>query len=280
MKKYKPTSPGRRGMTGISYRDVLTSTEPFKSLTKGVQRSVGRNSKGRITVRHKGGGAKRLYREVSFDYKQENIPARVVSVEYDPNRSSFISLVVYKNGARQYRLTPGGVKVGDEMVMSKSARVKSGNALPLGLLPSGTRVYNIELQPGSGGKLARSAGDSAEIMSHEKGLTLVRLPSKELRHILSAAWATVGATTPEERRFVIYGKAGRSRRKGIRPTVRGSAMNPVDHPYGGGEGKAPQGTRRPKNKWGKGVRGVKTRGKKKYSNMYIVSRRPKVKRKK
>lgn len=273
MKIFKPTSPGRRGMTGINYRELLSGDRPFKGLVKGVKRGYGRNNDGRITTRHKGGGAKRKMREVSFDYLKKNIPARVETVEYDPNRTSFINLVLFNDGQRQYRLAPRELKVGDTFEISENAKVVPGNALPIGKIPAGVPIFNIEFQPGGGGKLVRSAGESAEVVAQEEDRTLVKLPSKETRYVSSHAWATVGSLSCEEHRFVTIGKAGRHRHMGVRPTVRGAAMNAVDHPHGGGEGKAPQGMKRPKNKWGKVRYGVKTRKTKKYSDKFIVSRR-------
>ncbi len=262
-------------MTGINFREFLSGDKPLKSLMKGLKKNAGRNSAGRITTRHKGGGAKRKYRLVTFDYKKKEIPGRIASIEYDPNRTSFISLVVYNDGEKQYRLSPKEIKVGDKVIISDKATVTPGNSLPVGKIPAGVPIYNIEFQPDGGGKLARSAGESVEVIAQEKDRTLLKLPSKETRYVSSRVWATIGSLSREEHRFVKIGKAGRSRHMGIRPTVRGSAMNPVDHPYGGGEGKAPQGTKRPKNKWGKGTRGVKTRKKTKYSNRLIVERRKK-----
>lgn len=266
-------------MTGIDYRKLLTTSTPEKSLTRGRKRAVGRNNAGRITTRHKGGGVKRLYRDVTFDYKKQGVPGRIATVEYDPNRSAFISLVVFKDGDKQYRLAAKDAKVGDEIVISASAEQKPGSALPLSMIQSGTPIFNVEFKAGGGGKLARSAGQSLQVVAQEEKRTLVRMPSKEVRYLPSNAWATIGTLTNEEYRFVNWGKAGHSRRKGIRPTVRGTAMNPVDHPYGGGEGVQPQGTKRPKNLWGRGTRGVKTRDKKKYSRTFIVSRRTKNKKK-
>jgi len=279
MKIYKPTSPGRRNMTGIDYRNLLTTSKPEKSLTRGGKRDVGRNNAGRITVRHKGGGVKRLFRDVTFDYKKQGIPGRIATVEYDPNRSAFISLVVFRDGEKLYRLAAKNAKVGDEIILSADAEQKPGCGLPLSMIQSGTPIFNVEFKAGGGGKLARSAGQSLEVVAQEGARTLVRMPSKEVRYLPSNAWATIGTLTNEEYRFVNYGKAGRNRRRGIRPTVRGTAMNPVDHPYGGGEGVQPQGTKRPKNLWGRGTRGVKTRDKKKYSRSFIVSRRTKSKKK-
>lgn len=261
-------------MTGIRYRDVLTKKDPEKSLTFGFKRAVGRNNAGRITVRHKGSGNKRLYRLVTFAYDKRDVPGTVIGVEYDPNRTSFIALVQYKDGEKRYLLAGREMKEGVEIVHSEKAQVKPGNAMPVGRLVPGTPVYNIEFKPRGGGKLVRSGGVSAEILAQEGKYTTIKLPSKEVRKVLAACWGTVGSLSNEEHTFVTYGKAGRSRWKGIRPTVRGSAMNPVDHPYGGGEGRQMRGTRRPKNLWGKGTRGVKTRDRRKYSGVHIVSRRP------
>ncbi|NOY35337.1 MAG: 50S ribosomal protein L2 [bacterium] len=278
MKTYKPTTPSRRHMTGIDYRALLTRVEPEKSLTKGFRRANGRNSAGKITVRHKGGGVKRLYRQVDFKYDKFDIPATIKSIEYDPNRSGFIALAVYADGEKRYVLAPAQIKPGDKIIVSEKAEAKVGNRLPVGKIPVGTFIHNMELKPGSGAKMGRSAGSSAEVIAHDKNYALVKLSSGEVRKIPEKAWASVGQVSNSEHRLVVIGKAGRSRWMGIRPTVRGSAMNPVDHPLGGGEGRAGLGMRRPKNKWGKGVRGVKTRKPKKYSNVFIVSRRKKKKR--
>lgn len=277
MKKYKPTTPSRRGMTGISYRDVLTADKPKKSLTRGFRRAVGRNSFGRITTRHKGGGVKRLYREIDFKYDKKDIPAVIQSIEYDPNRSGFIALINYADGEKRYILVPGGMQKGDKITVSKNAEIKPGNRMLLKNISVGVFVYNIELKPESGAKLARSAGNYAEVIAHDRGYALIKLPSAEIRKVPDNAWASIGQVSNDEHRLVVIGKAGRARKMGIRPTVRGSAMNPCDHPFGGGEGRQGAGMRRPKNKWGKGVRGVKTRNKKKYSNIFIVSRRKKKK---
>lgn len=283
MKKYKPTTPSRRQMTGISYKDVLGSSKnsPLKSLTSGFKRTKGRNNRGRITTRHKGGGVKRLYRLVDFKYNKFDIPAKIETVEYDPNRSGFIALVSYADGEKRYVLAPQRLKPSDKFIVSEKAEIKVGNRLPLERIPSGTHVYNIELHPGGGAKLARSAGNFAELLAHDAGYAQVKMPSKEIRKILGKCWATIGAVSGEEHGLIVLGKAGRSRWLGIRPTVRGSAMNPVDHPLGGGEGRSPAGLKKgPKNKWGKGKRGVKTRNKKKYSNKMIIQRRKKKKKKK
>jgi len=267
-------------MSGILYRDVLTKTEPEKALTVGVKRAVGRNSRGRITTRHKGSGHKRLWRMIDFQFDKKNVPAKIKSIEYDPNRSAFIALIVYKDGIKRYMIAPANIKVGDEIIVSDKAEVAPGNRLPLSKIPVGTQVYNIEVKPDSGARLVRSAGSLAIVLAHDSGFTQIKMPSSEIRRVNSKAWASIGQVSNSEHGLVVIGKAGRSRWMGIRPTVRGSAMNPVDHPYGGGEGRALRGTRRPKNLWGKGTRGVKTRRVKKYSNHLIVQRRIKKKRKK
>lgn len=282
MKKYKPTTPSRRSMTGILYRKFLSSNQsnPLKSLTKGVKRAKGRNSAGRITTRHKGGGSKRRYRMVDFKYDKKDIPAKIETIEYDPNRSGFIALVSYLDGEKRYILVPQEIKVDDKFIVSEKAEVKVGNRLPLSKIPPGTRVYNIELQPKGGSKIARSAGNSAELLSLDAGYAHIKMPSKEIRKVSEKCWASIGSVSNEEHGLVVIGKAGRSRWMGIRPTVRGSAMNATDHPLGGGEGKAPAGLKKgPKNKWGKGKRGVKTRNKKKYSSIFIIQRRKTKKRK-
>ncbi|KKS77370.1 MAG: 50S ribosomal protein L2 [Parcubacteria group bacterium GW2011_GWC1_43_11b] len=266
-------------MSVVSYRGVLTTDAPHKALTKGGKRSVGRNNHGRITVRHKGGGHKRAYRELDFVFNKLEIPAKIESVEYDPNRSGFIALACYADGERRYILAPATVKVGDMVIASAKAEVKPGNRLPLSKIPVGTFVYNVEVKPNGGAKLVRSAGAYAEVLASDAGYTNLKMPSSEVRKISEKAWASIGAVSNEEYRLMNYGKAGRSRWKGIRPTVRGSAMNPVDHPYGGGEGAQGRGTRRPKTAWGKVTGGRKTRRAKKYSNVLIVSRRKNKKRK-
>ena len=275
MKTYAPRSPGRRQMTGINYREFLTRTTPEKSLIFGRFRSVGRNNRGRITTRHKGGGAKRLIREVDFYFDKKNIPARVDSVEYDPSRTAFIGLVVYKDGVKRYIVLPKDVMPGREVIVSEDAPLLPGNRLPLSKFPVGTLVYNISLTPEGKAVLVRSAGSFAEVLAHDGGYALIKLPSGEVRKIPVRAWASLGQVSNIENNLVVIGKAGRSRWMGIRPTVRGSAMNPVDHPYGGGEGRQLRGTRRPKNKWGRGTRGVKTRNPNKYSGKLIISRRTK-----
>jgi len=275
MKKYSPTTPSRRQMSGISFRGILTVREPEKKLTKGFKRVRGRNTFGRITTRHKGGGVKRLYREIDFKYDKKDIPAIIKTIEYDPNRSGFISLISYIDGEKRYVLLPSGLKVGDKVITSQNADIKPGNRLMLKNIPVGTFIYNIELRPGRVAKLARSAGTYAELSAHDKGFVLIKLPSGEIRKIHDNCWASIGQVSNEEHKLRIIGKAGRSRWLGIRPTVRGSAMNPVDHPLGGGEGRQSLGLKRPKNLWGKGIRGVKTRKRKKYSNIFIITRRKK-----
>ncbi|MEK7505109.1 MAG: 50S ribosomal protein L2 [Patescibacteria group bacterium] len=273
MKTYRPTTKSRRHTITINYRAVLTAAEPHKPLTFGRKRYMGRNKAGRITVRHKGGGSKRLYREIDFRYDKINIPARIETIEYDPNRSGFIALVLYADGERRYVLAPKGLKVGDSLMASAEADLTTGNRLPLAKIPVGSFVYNLEVKPGGGAKLVRSAGNFAQVLSNDAGYTLIKMPSSETRKIDDQAWASIGSVSNEENKLIKLGKAGRSRWLGIRPTVRGSAMNPVDHPYGGGEGRQGRGTRRPKTMWGKITGGRKTRRPKKYSNHLIISRR-------
>lgn len=275
MKKYNPTSPGRRSGEMVDYKDFLTRSEPEKGLTFGFRRSNGRNSYGRITTRHKGGGVKRLYREIDFKYDKIDIPAKVASIEYDPNRTSFIALIVYKDGEKRYVLAPSGLKVGQEVMTSEKAELKIGNRLPLGNIPIGTTIFNIELKTGAGGQIARSAGSGALIAAQEGSYTSIQMPSKEIRMIPSKNWASIGALSNAEHRFMTWGKAGRMRHKGIRPTVRGTAMNPRDHAHGGGEGRTQRGLSGPKTPWGKLARGVKTRKKFKRSDKFILARRKK-----
>ncbi len=274
MKEYKPTSPSQRGRISINYRAVLSGHKPEKSLMKGSKDHAGRNSFGRITVRHQGGGHKKNHRLVDFRFDKKNIPAKITTIEYDPFRSGFIGLAVYADGAKRYIVLPQKVKVGDTFLVSESAPITLGNRLPLGNMPVGTCVYNIELKPNGGAVLARSAGNSCEVVAQDAGYTHLKMPSSEIRRVISTAWASVGEVSNEEHRLVIIGKAGRSRWMGVRPTVRGAAMNAVDHPHGGGEGKQGRGSRRQKTLWGKpSGKGQKTRRPKKYSNVFIVSRR-------
>ncbi len=273
MKKHKPTTQSRRATITLEYRKLLSRTTPEKKLTKGVKRSVGRNNQGRITTRHKGGGNKRLYRAVDFVYDKKNIPAKLSSIEYDPNRSAFIGVAVYQDGEKRYTIVPKSMKVGDKFQVSETAPIAPGNRLPLKNIPVGTFIFNIELKPGSGAKMVRSAGTFAQLVALSDGYAQLKMPSTEIRKVMDDCWATVGEVSNDEHKLVSYGKAGRSRWKGIRPTVRGTAMNPVDHPYGGGEGRQGRGTKRPKTMWGKITGGRKTRTPKKYSNDLIVSRR-------
>lgn len=271
MKKYSPTSPGRRQAEMVD-TSALARKEPERSLTAGFQRSVGRNAQGRITTRHKGGGVKRLYRLVDFLYDKRDVPAVVEALEYDPNRTSFIALVRYADGERRYVLAPQGWAAGSRFLVSESAPIEVGNRLPLRAIPVGTFVFNIEFEPNKGAQLVRSAGAGAEVLAVEGGFAHLKLPSGEIRRVPSNAWATIGSLSNPEWALQTIGTAGRSRRRGIRPTVRGSAMNPRDHPYGGGEGRALRGTRRPKTLWGKVTGGVKTR-KRKRSDRLILQRR-------
>ncbi|MBP9715990.1 MAG: 50S ribosomal protein L2 [Candidatus Pacebacteria bacterium] len=274
MKTYKPTTPSKRHQTTVSYRNVLTTSTPEKSLTHGFKRSVGRNHQGRITTRHKGGGHKRLYREVDFMYNKHDIPAKITSIEYDPNRNAFIGLAVYADGEKRYVVVPKSVKVGDKFIVGEKAPLTVANRVPLKFIPVGTFVYNIEIKPGNGGKLVRAAGVFGQVVANDDGFTNIKMPSTEVRKVSENCWACIGEVSNGEFHLQNFGKAGRSRWKGIRPTVRGSAMNPVDHPYGGGEGAQGRGLRRAKTMWGKpSGKGQKTRTPKKYSNMHIVSRR-------
>ena len=274
MKKYRPTTPSKRHQTTVSYRGVLTKSTPEKSLTSGFKRSVGRNNQGRITTRHKGGGHKRLYREIDFMYNKRDIPAKITSIEYDPNRNAFISLACYLDGEKRYVIIPKSMKVGDSFTVGEKAPLKVGNRLPLKTIPVGTFVYNIEIKPGNGAKLARSAGVFGQVVANDLGYTNIKMPSTEIRKVSENAWACIGEVSNSEYHLQNIGKAGRSRWLGIRPTVRGTAMNPVDHPHGGGEGRQGRGLRRAKSMWGKPTgKGQKTRTPKKYSNMWVVSRR-------
>lgn len=277
MKKYNPTSPGRRDGSVIEYKKKLTSTQsnPRKSLTFGGRSTGGRNNAGRTTVLNRGGGNKRTYRLIDFKFDKKDISARVETIEYDPYRSGFIALVVYKDGERRYILAPQKLQAGDEIIASETAKpTVVGNRLPLGAIPVGTFVYNIEMKPGAGGRIARGAGNYAEVVAHDAGYTTIKMPSTEIRKIISSAWASIGAVSNEEYRLVDLGKAGRARYRGIRPKTRGAAKNAVDHPHGGGEGKSPRGHRRARTKQGRPVgKGQKTRSPKKYSNKFIVERR-------
>lgn len=276
MKHYKPTSEGRRGMTVVSYREKLTSTKnaPHKPLTKGMRSTGGRNSQGRTTNLYRGGGNKRTYRLIDFKFDKKDVVARVESVEYDPYRTGFVALVCYADGERRYILAPHGMKQGDEFIVSETAKPKAANRLPLGNIPVGTFVYAIEMKPGAGARIARSAGNYAEVVAHDAGFTLVKLPSSEVRRIISTAWASIGKVSNDEHQLIRLGKAGRARFLGLRPKTRGSARNAVDHPHGGGEGRAPRGHRRARTKQGRPTgKGQKTRSPRKHSNVFIVTRR-------
>lgn len=274
IKKYKPTSNGRRNMSSLDFAEVTTDT-PEKSLLKALPNKAGRNNQGKLTVRHQGGGHKRKYRVIDFKRNKDGIPGRVATVEYDPNRTANIALINYADGEKRYILAPKGIKVGTEIVSGPEADIKIGNALPLKNIPVGTVVHNIELKPGNGGQLARSAGAEAQILGKEGKYVLVRLVSGEVRMILETCRATIGQVGNLEHELVSIGKAGRSRWLGIRPTVRGSVMNPNDHPHGGGEGRAPIGRKSPMSPWGKPTLGYKTRKRNNPSDKFIVRRRKK-----
>ena len=271
IKVYKPTINSRRNMSVTDYSE-LSKVAPERSLLAPLKKNAGRNSYGRITVRHKGGGNRRKYRIIDFKRDKEGV-ATVLTIEYDPNRSSHIALVEYEDGEKRYILAPVGLKVGDKVEEGASADIKVGNALKLKDIPTGTVVHNVELYPGRGGQLARAAGNSAQLMAKENGFALLRLPSGELRNVSAECRATIGTVGNADHENVKLGKAGRTRHLGIRPTVRGSVMNPNDHPHGGGEGKAPIGRPGPCTPWGKPALGYKTRKKKKASNKMIVKRR-------
>jgi len=274
MKIYKPTSPGRRNMTKASDKQLTKKAKPFKKLLKTKKSRAGRSKEGTITVRHRGGGHKKKYRVIDFKRQKFGIPGRVISIEYDPNRTCFIALINYIDGEKRYILAPQELKVGNEIITNEKTPLKPGNRMMLKNIPSGTFVYNIELIPGHGGKIVRSAGNSAQIMSVEGNHAQISLPSGEVRMIPIKSMASIGALSNQEHMFENIGKAGRSRWKGKRPTVRGSAMNPVDHPHGGGEGRSGISLRLgPKTPWGKQAYGVKTRRPKKYSNKFIIKRR-------
>lgn len=274
VKKYNPTSPARRHMTVSSFEEI-TRKEPEKSLLVTLKSKAGRNEAGRITVRHQGGGEKRKYRIIDFKRNKDGVPAKVAAIEYDPNRSANIALLHYVDGEKRYILCPNGLKAGDTIVSGEGADIKVGNALQLRHIPVGTVIHNIELYPGKGGQLVRSAGNSAQLMAKEGNYAQVRLPSGEVRMVRVECKATIGQVGNLEHENISIGKAGRKRHMGIRPTVRGSVMNPVDHPHGGGEGRAPIGRPSPVTPWGVPTMGYKTRKKKKASDKYIVKRRNK-----
>lgn len=272
IKKYNPTSPARRNMT-VSTFEEITKTEPEKSLVEILKSKAGRNNYGKITVRHQGGGHKRQYRIIDFKRNKLDVPATVASIEYDPNRSANIALLNYADGEKRYIIAPNGLKAGDLVISSESADIKVGNALPLRNIPMGTIIHNIELKAGKGAQLVRSAGNSAQLMAKEGDYAQVRLPSGEVRMIRLECKATIGQVGNLDHENITLGSAGRKRHMGIRPTVRGSVMNPVDHPHGGGEGRSPIGRPGPVTPWGKPTLGYKTRNKKKLSSKFIVKRR-------
>ncbi|HRE88155.1 MAG TPA: 50S ribosomal protein L2 [Myxococcota bacterium] len=270
IKRYKPTSAGRRNMSVPGFEEV-TKTTPEKALLEPIKKSGGRNNHGHMTIRHRGGGHKRMYRVIDFRRNKVGVPANVAAIEYDPNRTARIALLHYLDGEKAYILAPGGLKVGDQVISSKNADIKPGNCLPLEFIPTGTVVHAIELRPEKGAQLARSAGVSAQLMAKEGKYALLRLPSGELRKVLQTCRATIGAVGNEEYQNILWGKAGRARWRGRRPHVRGVAMNPIDHPHGGGEGRT-SGGRHPVTPWGKPTKGAKTRNNKK-TDKYIVRRR-------
>lgn len=276
VKTYKPTSPGRRGLIGRSFEEV-TRSRPERSLVTALRKRGGRNFRGKITVRHRGGGHKRRYRLIDFKRDKSGIPARVDSIEYDPNRSARIALLVYADGEKRYIIAPLGLRVGDTVMSGTGVDIRLGNSLPLRDIPLGTMVHNIELRPGRGGQLARAAGTSAQLLAKEGNYATLRLPSGEMRMVLNRCMATVGQVGNVDHSNIKLGKAGRKRWLGIRPSVRGSAMNPNDHPHGGGEGRSPIGMPSPKSPWGKPTLGKRTRGRKP-SDKYIVRRRGKKRR--
>ena len=272
IKKYKPTTPGRRGMTTL-VNETITATRPERSLVEALNKKGGRNNNGRITTRHQGGGAKRQYRIIDFKRNKDDIPAVVKTIEYDPNRSANIALLAYVDGEKRYIIAPNGLTVGTRVVSGESCDIKTGNCCQLRNIPEGTFVHNVELRPGKGGQLARSAGCSAQILGIEDKYVTLRLSSGEVRKVLGVCRATIGVVGNADYNLVNIGKAGRTRWMGIRPTVRGSAMNPVDHPHGGGEGRTPVGRKSPMTPWGKKAMGVKTRKSKLASEKLIVRHR-------
>lgn len=274
IKRYKPTSSARRFMTVSAY-DEITTTKPERSLLEDQRKSGGRNAQGKITVRHIGGGNRRKYRIIDFKRDKDGVPATVKTIEYDPNRSANIALLFYKDGAKRYILAPVGLNVGDVIVSGETADIKAGNALKLENIPVGTMVHNIELQPGKGGQIARAAGMSAQLMAKEGKYATLKMPSGEMRYVLASCKATIGQVGNLEHEIIRIGKAGKTRHLGIRPTVRGVVMNPVDHPHGGGEGKNKSAGRHPVTPWGVPTKGHRTRNKKKASSRLIIRRRKK-----
>ena len=274
IKRYKPTTPSRRHMTGLDYSE-LTKKKPEKSLVVHLKKHSGRNNQGKITVRHRGGGHKKKYRIIDFKRFKDDIPATVKAIEYDPNRSANIALLAYADGEKTYIIAPNGLKIGDKLMNGPNAEIRLGNCLPMTVIPLGSEIHNIEMRPGKGAQLVRSAGNSAQLMAREGKMATVRLPSGETRMVPVDCRATLGSVGNSDHELVKIGKAGRKRHMGIRPTVRGSVMNPNDHPHGGGEGRAPIGRSAPSTPWGKPALGYKTRKKNKHSDKYIVSKRKK-----
>ena len=272
IRKYNPYTPSRRNMTSSDFAEI-TASKPEKSLTVSLKKNAGRNNQGKITVRHQGGGSRRKYRIIDFKRRKDNIPAKVLTIEYDPNRTANIALICYADGEKAYILAPNGLQVGQTVMNGEQAEVRTGNCLPLQNIPVGTEIHNVELYPGKGGQLVRSAGNSAQLMAKEGKYATLRLPSGEMRMVPIVCRATVGQVGNIDHELVNIGKAGRKRHMGIRPTVRGSVMNPNDHPHGGGEGKTGIGRPGPVTPWGKPALGLKTRKKKKQSNKLIVRRR-------
>jgi large subunit ribosomal protein L2 len=274
IQKFRPTTPSRRQMTMSSFEEV-TKTEPEKSLLAPLFKRAGRNNQGKITTRHRGGGHKRQYRIIDFKRTKDGIPGRVASIEYDPNRTSYIALINYADGLKTYIIAPKGLKVGDEIMSGPTADIKTGNALALENIPVGSVIHNIELKPGKGGQMVRAAGTSAQLLGKEDNYVTIRLTSGEIRRVLKTCRATIGTVGNQDHELINAGKAGRNRWLGYRPTVRGVVMNPNDHPHGGGEGRAPIGRKSPMSPWGKPTLGYKTRKKKKASSKYIVRGRNK-----
>ncbi|MFB6225704.1 MAG: 50S ribosomal protein L2 [Candidatus Paceibacteria bacterium] len=277
LKYYKPYTPGKRNESVVNYRNKISRKNPHKPLSKRLKKKAGRNNRGRITVRHQGAGEKRKYREVDFKQRKFGVPGKVESIEYDPNRSAFISLIAFRDGEKRYIVAPSGLEVGQTLFFQEDADIETGNRVMIKNVPVGTEIYNLEMKPGRGAQTIRSAGSSGQVLAVEATHALVRLPSGEVRQVPNTVFVSIGRVSNEEHMLQNIGRAGRSRRKGLRPTVRGSAMNPVDHPHGGGEGRQPVGLKYPKTPWGKIAHGKKTRKKNKPSDRFIVSRRKKKK---
>jgi large subunit ribosomal protein L2 len=275
IKIYRPTSPGRRNSSVIDYKKVLTDKKPEKSLLAPLKKRAGRNSAGKITTRHQGGENKRMYRMVDLKQKKYGVPAVVKAIEYDPNRSAFIALIFFADGEKRYILASSQMKVGDKLEFGEKVEVREGNRMMVGNIPVGTHIHNLEMFPDKGGQIIRSAGSFGQVIAVEEKYALVKLPSTEVRKVHNTVFASIGRMSNESHMLVRIGKAGRARHMGLRPEVRGSAMNPVDHPHGGGEGRQPIGLKTPKTPWGKPAMGKRTRNRKKWSNKFIVSRRKK-----